>query len=220
MSAIVQWFEHSLGLEWKLTFSSPVATNEFSRFADIEYNTFTASSFRIWNSSTGIPSAPLALFVVMQWTLRPTWLHIPGCLALGEWSHHRDYLGCKDLDCTVLLCILATSSQHLLSGPYHFCSLLSPSLHEMFPWSNFLEEISSLSHSIVYLYVFALIAEEGFLVILAIPWNSAFKWVYPPFSPLLFTSLLFRAICKASSDSHFAFLHFFFLGWSLLHSNK
>ena len=27
--------------------------------------TFTASSFRIWNSSTGIPSFPLALFVVM-----------------------------------------------------------------------------------------------------------------------------------------------------------
>ena len=27
--------------------------------------TFTASSFRIWNSSTGIPSHPLALFVVM-----------------------------------------------------------------------------------------------------------------------------------------------------------
>ena len=28
-------------------------------------STFTASSFRIWNSSTGIPSHPLALFVVM-----------------------------------------------------------------------------------------------------------------------------------------------------------
>ena len=27
----------------------------------------------------------------------------------------------------------------------------------------------------------------------------------------LFTSLLFTAICKASSESHFAFLHFFFL---------
>ena len=23
----------------------------------------------------------------------PTWFHIPGCLALGEWSYHRDYLG-------------------------------------------------------------------------------------------------------------------------------
>ena len=31
----------------------------------IECSTFTASSFRIWNSSTGILSHPLALFVVM-----------------------------------------------------------------------------------------------------------------------------------------------------------
>ena len=38
------------------------------------------------------------------------------------------------------------------------------------------------------------------------------KWVYLSFSPLLFTSLLFTAICKASSEAnHFAFLHFFFL---------
>ena len=40
----------------------------------IECSTFTASSFRIWNSSTGIPSPPLALFIVML--LRPTWVHI------------------------------------------------------------------------------------------------------------------------------------------------
>ena len=46
--------------------------------------------------------------------------------------------------------------------------------------------------------------------------NSAFKWVYLPFSPLLFTSLLFTAICKASSNSHFALLHFFFLGMALI----
>ena len=31
----------------------------------IECSTFTASSFRIWNSSTGSPSPPLGLFVVM-----------------------------------------------------------------------------------------------------------------------------------------------------------
>ena len=31
----------------------------------IECSTSTASSFRIWNSSTGIPSPPQALFVVM-----------------------------------------------------------------------------------------------------------------------------------------------------------
>ena len=48
----------------------------------IECSTFIASSFRIWNSSTGIPSPPLNLFIVM---LRPSWLCTPGCLALGEW---------------------------------------------------------------------------------------------------------------------------------------
>ena len=32
---------------------------------NIDCSTFTAPSFRIWNSSTGIPSPPLALFVVM-----------------------------------------------------------------------------------------------------------------------------------------------------------
>ena len=35
---------------------------------------------------------------------------VPGCLALGEWLHHHDYLGREDLFCTVLLCIPATSS--------------------------------------------------------------------------------------------------------------
>ena len=75
--------------------------------------------------------------------------------------------------------------------------------------SDFLEEISSLSHSVVFLYFFALIAEESFLSLLAILWNSAFKCKYLSFSPLLFTSLLFTAICKSSSDSYFAVLHFF-----------
>ena len=36
----------------------------FQIYLHIECSTFTASSFRIWNSSTGIPS-PLALFIVV-----------------------------------------------------------------------------------------------------------------------------------------------------------
>ena len=55
----------------------------------IECSTFTASSFRILNSSTGIPSPPLALFIVMlskahltshsrmsgsRWVITPSWL--------------------------------------------------------------------------------------------------------------------------------------------------
>ena len=63
-------------------------------------------SFRIWNSSTGIPSPPLAVFIVML--SKAHWLHIPGCLALGGWSHGCGYLGHEDLFCTVLLCIHIT----------------------------------------------------------------------------------------------------------------
>ena len=80
--------------------------------------------------------------------------------------------------------------------------------------SDFLEEISRLSHSTVFLYFFALIIEEGFLTFLAILWNTAFRWVCLSFSPLPSTFLLFSGICKASSDKHSAFSHFFSWEWS------
>ena len=65
--------------------------------------------------------------------------------------------------------------------------------------SNFLEEISSLSHSVVFLYFLALITEEGFLISPCYFSNSAFKWEYLSFSPLLFTSLLFIAVTNSLS---------------------
>ena len=83
--------------------------------------------------------------------------------------------------------------------------------------SNFLKEISSLSHSIVLLYFFLHWSlRKAFLSLLDILWNSAFKWVNFSFSPLLLASLLFTGICKSSSDNRFAFLHFFFLGMVLI----
>ena len=54
------------------------------------------------------------------------------------------------------------------------------------------EEISSPSHSVVFLYFFALIAEEGFLISPCCSLNSAFRWVFFPF--LLFLSLLFFSL--------------------------
>ena len=53
---------------------------------------------------------------------------------------------------------------------------------------------------------------KAFLSLHAILWNSAFRWIYVSFSPLPLASLLFSAIRKASSDSCFAFLLFFFWG--------
>ena len=57
---------------------------------------------------------------------------------------------------------------------------------------------------------------KAFLCLLAILWNSAFRWVHLSFPPLPFTSHLFSAICKASSDNHFAILHFFSLQMVLI----
>ena len=63
----ILWDGLSLGLEWKLTFSSPVAPAEFSKFAGILSAALSEhfKSFRIWNSSDGIPLLPLALFIVI-----------------------------------------------------------------------------------------------------------------------------------------------------------
>ena len=55
---------------------------------------------------------------------------------------------------------------------------------------------------------------KAFLSLLAILWNSTFRWVYHSFSPLPFA--FFSAICKASSDKHFTFLHFFLWGMVLI----
>ena len=136
VSLSILWHCLSLGLEWKLTFSSPVATAELSKFADI---------------------------------------------------------------------LSAALSQHQA----HLCMKCSLGI------SNFLEEISSLFHSIVFLYSFALITEEGSHLSLLF-FGTLHSSGYLSFSPLLFPSLLFTAICKASSDNHFAFLHFFFLGMVLI----
>ena len=45
--------------------------------------------------------------------------------------------------------------------------------------------------------------KKAFLFLLSILWNSAFSWIYLSLSSLSFASLLFSAICKASSDNHF-----------------
>ena len=50
------------------------------------------------------------------------------------------------------------------------------------------------------------ILKKAFLSLPDILWNSVFSWVYLSLSPLPFLSLLSPAICKASSDNHFACL--------------
>ena len=95
MSAIVWQFEHSLAV---LFFGIGMKTDLFQSCGHcwlfqicwhIDCSTFTASSFRIWNSSAGILSPPLTLFAVMlpkaystlhsrmygsRWVIIPSWL--------------------------------------------------------------------------------------------------------------------------------------------------
>jgi hypothetical protein len=82
--------------------------------------------------------------------------------------------------------------------------------------SNFLEKISHLSHSIVFLYFFALITEEGFPFSPCYALELCIQIVYLSIFSLPLASLLFTAICKTYSDNHFAFLHFFFLRMVLI----
>ena len=126
-SLSILWHCLSLGLEWELTFSSPVVTAEFSKFAGILSATLSEHHFLGF-----VP--PLVLFVVMlpkahfishsrmsssRWVITPSWLS-------GSW---RSFLYSSVYFCHLVLISSASV------GPYRFCPLLCPSLHEMFPWN-------------------------------------------------------------------------------------
>ena len=187
-------FEHSLALPFFGTgiktyiFQSSGLCWVFQIYWHIECSTFTASSFRIWKSSTGTPSPPPALFVVMfpkahlashprmsgsQWVITPSVLS-------RSW---RSFLYSSVYSCHLFLVSPAFVRSILFLYCVHICMRCSLVI------STFLEETSRLSHSIVFLYFFALITEEAFLSLLAILWNSAFKWV--SFLSTLWFSLLF-----------------------------
>ena len=99
-----------------------------------------------------------------------------------------------------------------------FLSFIEP----IFAWNVPLVYLIFLKRSLVFpILLFSSISlhwslRKALLSLLDILWNSAFKWEYLSFSPLLFTSLHFTAICKVSSDNHFAFLHFFSVGMVLI----
>ena len=166
----------------------------------------------------------------------PTWLCISGYLALDEWSHHRGPWRSFLYGSSVYSChLFLTSSASVRSIPFLSFIVL------IFAWNVTLVSLIFLKRSIVIsILLFSSISlhwslRKAFLSLLAILWNFTFKWVYLSFFPLPFASLLFSAICKASSDKHllqtFASLHFFFLemvfitascimSWTSVHSSS
>ena len=183
----------------------------------IECSPLTAVSSSIWHGSTGIPSPPLALFVVMPPKSHLT-LHCkmsgssPVITPLWLSGSLRSFLYSSSMYSCHLFLI---SSASVRSIP--FLSFIEP----IFAWNVPLVSLIFLRCLVFPILLFSSISflwslRKAFLALLAILWNSAFKWAYLSFSPLLFTSLLYTTICKASSDNHFAFLHFFFLGMVLI----
>ena len=92
----------------------------------------------------------------------------------------------------------------------------------IFAWNVLLMSLIFLKRSLVFpILLFSSISlhwslRKAFLSLLAILWNSAFIWIYLSFSPLPSASLLFSVMCKASSDNHYFFFNFFFLGMVLI----
>ena len=100
MSTIEWYFLHSLalpffGIEVKADlFLSRGLCWVFQICWHIEYSTLRVLSFRILNSSAGIPLSPLALFIVMfpkahltshsgsRWVITPSWLITYGCATI------------------------------------------------------------------------------------------------------------------------------------------
>ena len=99
-----------------------------------------------------------------------------------------------------------------------FLSFIEP----IFAWNVPLVSLIFLKRSLVFpILFFPSISlhrslRKAFLSLLSSLWHFAFKCVYLSFSPLPFTYFLFTVLCKASSDSHFAFLLFLFLEMVLI----
>ena len=159
----------------------------------IECNTFTASSFRIWNRSTGIPSPPLDLFVVMlykahltsysrmsgsRWVTTPSWL---------SWSW-RSFLYSSSVYSGHFFLI---SSAFVRSIP--FLSFIEP----IFAWNIPLLSLIFLKRSLVFpILLFSSISLHWLLrkafLFLAILWNSAFRCLYLSFYASLLSLLFVR----------------------------
>ena len=121
---------------------------------------------------------------------------------------------------SVYSCHFLISSASVRSIP--FLSYIVP----IFAWNVPLVSLIFLKISLVFpILLFSSISldrslRKAFLSLLGVLWNSAFRCLNLSLSPLLFVSLLFTAICKASPDRHFAFLHFFSMGMVLINCFK
>ena len=151
----------------------------FQIYWHIEHSTLTASCVRIWNSSTGIPSPPLPLFVVMlpkvhltshsrmsgsRWVIIPSWLS-------GSW---RSFLYSSSVYSFHLFLISSVSVRSLpfLSFIVSIFAWIVPLVSRIFLKRFLVFPILLFFSNSVHWSL-----RKALLSLLAILWNSAFKWV-------------------------------------------
>ena len=180
----------------------------------IRCTTVTASSFRIWSSSTGIPSPPLAFFIVMlpkpHWTSHsrmsgPRWVITPSWLS-GWW---RPFLYSSSMYYCHLFLI---SSASVRSIP--FLSFIKP----IFEWNVPLVSLIFLKRSLVFpILLFSSISlhwslKKAFFSLLATLHSYAYIFLFLLCFSLLFFSQLFM---RPPQTAVLLFCIFFFL-WIVL----
>ena len=162
----------------------------------IECSTLTASAFRILNSSAGIPSPPLALFVVM-----PPTAHL---------TSHSGMSACRWETYSCHLFLISSASVRSLP----FLPFTVPIL----AWSIPLISPVFLKRSLVFLFssvsLHVHLKRPSYLSLLFS--GTLHPLLCLSLFPLHFTSLLSSVVYKAFSDNHFAFWHFFFFGMVLV----
>ena len=164
----------------------------------IDCSTLTAAAFKVWNSSSGVLSPPLAWLVGMlpkahltsytsisgfRRVTTPLWLSESLTSFLYSSSVYSGHL-------------FLISSASVRSIP--FLSLIVP----IFAWNVPLESLIFLKRPLVFpMLWFSSISlhcsvQKAVLSLLAILWNSAFRWVYLPFS---FVMLVIKSWCLFTS---------------------
>ena len=139
----------------------------------------------------------------------------------SRWSHHHDYLGHEDY-------FFYRSSRY----SYHFLLISSASVRSIpflpfivliFAWNVSLVALIFLKRSLVFpILLFSSVSlhwslrKESFLFFPCYSLEFSIQLdIFFLFSFAFYFSF-FSAVCKTSSDNHFAFLHFFFLGMVLI----
>ena len=178
-----------------------------------ECSTFTASSFRFWNSSTGIPSPPLVLLIVIlpkahltshsrmsgsRWVITPSWFSELWRSLLYSSSVYYCHL-------------LLISSASVRSIP--LLSFIEPIFARNIPLVSLIFLKLSLVFSIVFLYFFVLIA-EGFLISPCYSLEPCIQMGISFLFSFAFSFSSFHSYLRTSQTAILLFCISFSWGWS------